>query len=480
MSGAPTKPNPILPSGNASIWSGISENFSFHSSPEAFLANAAVQYHNDNPGAVSERTPIRAKILNRNVVIVSSYKQILQVLDSSKNGSDPAYVAAAPYARLMEPFFPPPNLLLADGCPHAAMRKAWEECAGGDHLQGEEARSRLVEISKKYWETLPQDQPIDLYDKMKDLAWKVFLSIFLDLDERDEPENFAEYVKLQEDLLRGQFSLLPVSINTGFWHSPRKVGIEARKKLQWILSERLRQQRPSWLSRTTGGECRPDDEVVNHLLMATSSLAVKGFASLGLALLLNTFVFREKDNPRRQSSALADWMYVGSAEECSARQAAVLKETMRLSPPIVGVMRRSTSELHLNSSRVQEPDTIIPAQWDAWTYFPGGNRDQCVFGQDADLFRPDRYLDATVEAPLAFGAGPKTCLGSQFTQTAVLAVLDALQNSGISLEGDVQAPGVRAWLGWEAVSSEAWAADMKQLPTQRPAKPVMVRLRPIR
>lgn len=479
------KPKPILPAGNASVWSGISENFSFHSSPEAFLSNAILQHHREHADAVSRRRPVRAKILNRNVVIVSSYRQILQVLDADAkdgsagddgdDGSIPAYVAGAPYARLMEPFFPPPNVLLADGCPHATMRKAWEVCARDQILQrGAESINR---ISQSFWADLPKDCSIDLYETMKDMAWRIFLSTFLDLNEDDEPTAFADYVKLQEELLRGQFSLVPVSINTGFWHSPRKVGIEARKKLQQVLSERITKQMPSWLSGDKGVDGRPEDEIVSHLLMATSSLAVKAFASLTTALLLNAYVFRGKADTGNQQGILVDWMNSGSVEDCVARKAALLQETLRLSPPIVGVMRRSTSELHLAAASSDEPDILVPERWDAWTYFPGGNRDAAVFGEEADLFQPARYLDASPEAPLAFGAGPKTCLGSRFTQSAALTVLDSLHSSGRSLEGDVQAIGVKGWLGWEIASPETWARDMKQLPTQRPAKPVIVRLR---
>ena len=38
--------------------------------------------------------------------------------------------------------------------------------------------------------------------------------------------------------------------------------------------------------------------------------------------------------------------------------------------------------------------------------------------------------------------------------------------------------GVQGWLGWEEdVKPDDWARDIKQLPTQRPIKPIVVTIR---
>ncbi|CAK4002296.1 cytochrome P450 [Lecanosticta acicola] len=457
------KPPPILPPGNAGTLSSITDNFAFHASPEAFLTNYARRYSQEHPHqAARRRRPIRAQILNRNVVIVSAYKQIFQILESQEDGKDgpAAYVAQAPYRQLMEQFFPRPNLLLAEGCLHAEMRSSWDEHAR--KLQQEAVQVHITSVTSRFFSQIALDEPFDLYNALKELSWQLFLGTFLDLNVED-PE-YAEIVRLQENLLRGQFSLLPVSINAGFWHSPRKIGIDARKRLQKIIARR---KRPRWL-----GEGSMDEVAVNHLLMATSSLAVKGFASLMLALLMNTFLFRKGEE------TVWEWMNVDTPEK-GARQQAVLRETLRLSPPIVGVMRRTTRDQTLYNAHDQEPDTLVPSGWDVWSYFAGGNRDPATFGEDAERFRPERYLDdsSSTPSPIAFGAGTKVCLGRDFTQRAAIAVLKSFAKDDSGLYGVVSAAGVRGWLGWEVASPEKWAADMKQLPTQRPSKPVMVSLR---
>lgn len=460
---ATSKPAPLLPAGNAGILTGIGENFGFHASPEVFLSSRILQYQLSNPHVVEGRHAVRAKILNRNVIIVSAYDQIKQVL-APQHDSETPYVAAAPYKQLMESFFPPPNLLLVDGCPHRDMRESWDRCA--EHLVGEEIVSTLTRIAEQYAQELSKAPSFDVYARLKDLAWQLFLRVFLDIGPGDE--SYPQYVSLQEDLLRGQFSLMPISINTGFWQSPRSLGIASRKKLQSMISVMLAKRRPAWLAATA----QPDDELVNHVLMATSSLAVKAFASLALALLLNVLV------DRGQGSIL-ERLPLDDGVSHSISYQAILDETLRVSPPIVGVMRRATKQQILRSVDEREPDVLIPQGWDIWTYFPGSNRDKSVYGADADLFKAERYRPGHDHPPppIAFGTGSKTCLGQAFTRTAAIAVLKAFQRYRLDLETQTLPAGVRGWLGWSVASPEEWARDVKQLPTQRPSRAILASLK---
>ncbi|RMY71611.1 hypothetical protein D0863_05040 [Hortaea werneckii] len=467
------KPEARLPPGTSSFLSGASENFSFYSSPESFIINRILQYHKDRPEEVDKRTTVRAKILNRNVAVVSSYEQIKQVLEPSdgtvKENQQPPYVAKAPYNRLMEPFFPPPNLLLKDGCPHQKSKDQWRQLVQplSDQTVQEQTRSNIASFLQR----VPLDAPLDLYATCKDLGWQIFLSTFLEIEPQTAEYNEVE--KLQEDLLRGQFSLFPVTVNTGFWHSPRKVGIDARKKLQAFIEKRLDSRPPAWLdAQALSKEAR--EETMNHLLMSTSSLAVKGFASLMTALLLNVFLFKGGQSGESVAREIA----VSPQEGRDDQRKAVMKETLRLSPPIVGIMRRTTQQRTLHNSDSNEPDVLVPEGWDVWPYFPGGNRDVAVFGSDADDFDPSRYLKGgkgSPPEPIAFGLGHKRCLGQSFVEHSALAVLEAFEKQGLNLQGTVEAAGVRAWLGWERDDPGVWAKDMKQLPTQHPAQPVMVR-----
>ena len=71
---------PIFPQGSSSILSGLPETFSFHSSPEAFITSRVLRFSDTNPDLIQIRVPIHAKVLNRNVAIVSSYSHVQQIL----------------------------------------------------------------------------------------------------------------------------------------------------------------------------------------------------------------------------------------------------------------------------------------------------------------------------------------------------------------------------------------------------------------
>lgn len=472
------KPPPQVPKGTSSLLTSPTENLSFHSSPESFLASRILQHHKDHLEAIEKREPVRAKILNRDVIILSSYHQIRQVLDpaseESDGGGDPPFVAVAPYRQLMEPFFPLPNLLLNDGAAHSTMKTSWHPCS---HALTSLATSPLLkDLIRTHLASLPLSQPFDLYTMLKDLSWQIYLTTFVDLSPSDPA--FAKIVALQEDLLRGQFSLLPVSVNVGLWHSPRKKGISAREKLQRLLEELLAVRRPAWLSHLP--QSTPAEEIVNHTLMATSSLAVKATASFLLAFLLNMFIYRPPQPEARSWSNAAE---ISTPDERRHRVEAVVQETLRLSPPIVGVMRRATKERVIRREGELEPDVLIPKGWDVWCYFPGANRDHSVYGvaHDTEVLRPIRFHakippQYRLPLPFAFGAGAKSCLGEPFVRQLAMAVYDVFASSGLELQGSVENAGVRGWLGWEIASPEQWAKGMKQLPTQRPSEAVLVRM----
>ncbi len=132
----------------------------------------------------------------------------------------------------------------------------------------------------------------------------------------------------------------------------------------------------------------------------------------------------------------------------------------------------------------------VPAGHDIWLYLSGASRDPTAFGNDADIFRFDRYMtspslpsshrddDADLSGPpppLAFGAGPKTCLGVDLVRQIVLTVGKAMVESRLEMEGMVEDRGMRGWLGWEAGVGPEWVAKgMKQLPVQRPRVAVRV------
>jgi cytochrome P450 len=89
---------------------------------------------------------------------------------------------------------------------------------------------------------------------------------------------------------------------------------------------------------------------------------------------------------------------------------AVVREALRLYPPIWGVAREATASFPLGDYTV-DPGTLLVAS--AWVI----QRDPRWWGPDADNFRPERWLEPTTRPRFAwfpFGAGPHLCIGMRF------------------------------------------------------------------
>ncbi|KAL9586418.1 MAG: hypothetical protein Q9212_000933 [Teloschistes hypoglaucus] len=379
---------PVLPHGSPTAFAGLSETFSFHASPESFISSRVLAFQKSDPALARSRTPIHAKILNRNVAVISSYDHVRQILCDAAVASNLSSGKA--YDELMAPFFPPPNLLLLDAPEHQRQKSVWLK------------RMKTLEstvcatVSKTVLDHLCEIQSgssIDLYESMKSLSWKILLSIFLSdgKGKRSEASTREKVEALQEDLLRGQFSLFPISVNTPFWRSPRSKGLEARRGLESLLASEVNQGACPFATNT--GEERQD--VASHLLLFTSSLAAKAMASLLTALLLNVYVF----NGMAPESSLSDRIRAMDDRRLRSKYVkSLVLETERLSPPVVGIMRRTMQDIVLDSSvnRSQEQSpapTMNPKAWDVWIYFVGAARDPAAFGGTAEVFVPDRYVN---------------------------------------------------------------------------------------
>ncbi|KAL8840158.1 MAG: hypothetical protein Q9176_004006 [Flavoplaca citrina] len=470
--------SPRLPYGSPTTLSGISENFALHSSLESFITARTLAFQKAHPHLADARSPIRAKVLNRDVAILSSYDHVQQILC---NESITSFVSSGQaYDELMAPFFPPPNLLLLDPPDHQKRKEVWLERIRSLDV---DMRTAVRHCVCEHFGSIPSGSVVDLYVSMKSLSWRILLSIFLQNETNGYGGDDASNVEaLHEDLLRGQFSLFPISISTPFWRSPRSTGLQARQQLQSILRSKVSRGKCPFAVGNSGEE----QDIANHLLLFTSSLAAKSIASLLMAVLLDLFLFDEAGTSL--STKIRSIAYAKLRDDYVQ---SMMSEVERLSPPVVGIMRRATKDIILNSRGETIPPTLVPNGWDLWLYFLGAGRDQSVFGENAEDFVPDRFLDAPAsqQEGLAFGAGAKTCLGKDLIRRVVIAVVETCleqapnsqPTSGSMIElqsdGTELAAGVQGWLGWKPkVKPDDWARDMKQLPTQRPRKPIMIKV----
>jgi cytochrome P450 len=120
----------------------------------------------------------------------------------------------------------------------------------------------------------------------------------------------------------------------------------------------------------------------------------------------------------------------------------VFREAMRLFPPVGFIARSVTQNDEMRGKRIKPGDSVVIAPWlihrhrELW--------------DEPDAFKPDRFMDnetgqsrnASRDAYLPFGAGPRVCIGANFAmQEAVLILSQIVQNFDIlPSEGHVPQP----------------------------------------
>lgn len=135
----------------------------------------------------------------------------------------------------------------------------------------------------------------------------------------------------------------------------------------------------------------------------------------------------------------------------------VLTESMRLLPPVHGILREPTADVELGGYRVPEGTPLAISQWVV-------HRDPAHY-DDPTAFRPERWTDEFEAAlhPLAyfpFSSGPRRCVGDRF------ALLEAKL---------VLATVLREYR-FEVVDPVDLESELEASITTRPTRPVRMRV----
>ena len=470
------------------VFTRLNQTFAFHASPEDFISSRLQELAVSEPDLLpsnGEKSIVLASILNRNVHVVASYQLCKEILHSdgqqasnrirSSNAGEElrpdTFAVGRAYRELMSDWFPAPNILMEDGLAHTEHKQQWK-----DQLSTlpSDTETTIREIARTYIKsTLIPGARLDLYESLKALSWDLILGVFLGLGRTTDQKKFSAVETAQEALLRGQFSLFPVSISTPFWQSARSKGLRARQDLQKLLAEHIQQQEANTCPLLRQTHCTKP-EVSSHCLLFTSSIVNKALSSLLTAMLANLFLM-----PGEKSLASLLRSQTGQSREATLRS--ILLETERLSAPEIGVMRRVQQDIVLSTGDGDRASHHVPAGHDVWLYLAGANRDGTVF-EDAEKFHFDRFMHEASEGSahgFSFGAGTKACLGADAVRRMVATFAQELIEAGIELDGVIGELGVKGWLGWDDVAPSAIAKDLKQLPSQRPRNPIMVTVRAV-
>jgi cytochrome P450 len=104
---------------------------------------------------------------------------------------------------------------------------------------------------------------------------------------------------------------------------------------------------------------------------------------------------------------------------------AVCKEVLRIYPTIPVSARCAVRDTFILGQLVPKGTTVFVAPWSV-------NRNPKIWGEDAEAFRPERWLDtpnggaSSNYAFLTFFHGPRSCIGQNFARAELRALVAAL------------------------------------------------------
>ena len=105
-----------------------------------------------------------------------------------------------------------------------------------------------------------------------------------------------------------------------------------------------------------------------------------------------------------------------------------VEELLRWTTPVISFMRTATRATVVRGQAIAEGDPLL-------LVYASANRDESVFGPDADQFRIDRHPNPH----LSFGFGPHFCLGAALARIEARVVLGELLDrfSSVEVAGEV-------------------------------------------
>jgi cytochrome P450 family 135 len=333
------------------------------------------------------------------------------------------------------------SVLLLDGAEHLRERKLMLPAFHGERMR---AYAEVIrEAADKSIESWPVGEPFTLLPQMQSLTLDVIMRAVFGVDAGPRQEELKARIRALLDPVASRVSVLMLALSRGrFGAGAGRRFEESRQVLDELIYEEIAQRRAGGdleerqdvlsmllLARDDGGRSMTDGELRDELV--TLLVAGHETTATGLAwafeLLLRT--------PRVLKRLRAEL-----AEDGDDHLDAVVKETLRLRPVIMGVGRVVRGEpFELGGYQIPPGVEINPS------IATIHRREDCY--TDARAFRPERFLGP--DAPdtytwLPFGGGTRRCLGASFATFEMQVVIRrVLERTRLATVGRRPEKGVR-------------------------------------
>lgn len=318
----------------------------------------------------------------------------------------------------------PRGLMLRDGEDHRYHRRLMQPAFRKDALAAYLGRMRpRIASTVAGWQL---QGSFKFYPAVKRLTLEIAAEVFLDLQLQSEIEqvgrDFTDLVEASSALNR-----LPV---IGRQYAR---GLAGRRRLEQLILDRIPQRREGSGTDLLTQLCRAEDEqgqrysnaeIVDHLIfimMAAHDTTTSALTTIVYALAQNrVWQDRLRERVRSLGKPAPEHEDLAHLEEIDW----VLRESLRLYPPLAVILRRSVRDCEFQGYRILA-DTSV-------TVYPLATQRLPQWWSEPDRFDPERFSPQRAEHrrhPFAwapFGGGAHMCLGLHFAEMQVKAVLHPL------------------------------------------------------
>nr|UWY61439.1 cytochrome p450 11411 [Calotropis gigantea] len=294
--------------------------------------------------------------------------------------------------------------------------EALKKCLGKmDSISQQLLQNHWGENGKKIVEAYPLAKTVTLT-----LSCRFFLGI-------DNPERISRLVKHFDDVTLGLHSVTLNVPGTAFYRA-RKAAAAVRKELLHVIKEKKEVMSASG----------PMQDILSHMIVSSGSHVteneiadkIMGLVVAGYSTVATVIVFLMKyvgerpdiyDKIRTEQMEIGESKKEGELLEWEDMQKMkyswnVIRETMRLNPPLQGTFREVLTDFTYAGY-------TVPKGWKVYWTVSTTNMNPTYF-KEPEKFDPSRFDEGEGQTPytyLPFGGGPRTCPGKEYARLAILA-----------------------------------------------------------
>lgn len=385
------------------------------SPPGRLLLGHTYQFFRNNPLdwftelAESYGDVVQLKIAGQNVVLLSNPADIERVLISNNQN-----YRKGSFQKLVTKSLLGNGLVLAEGEEWRTHRRGLEPVFHPDRIEG--YATQIQSHTNQLLDSWSAGDVIDLEEQMKQLTLRIITDALFGVDiTEDVTELSASFTQISEHFERisQTYIYLPEWIPT-----PRNLAYRrALDTLEAAVEEIIERNRAGDVDRRTVVSHLIENEVgwsETEIRDEMVTLLMAGHETTALALTFTGHLLgRHPEIMSRVTETvrgLEDENFVEELALCSELDR-VVKESLRIYPPVFGVFREPLEDDVLGGYRISSGSILALNQWVV-------HRDSQFFERPEE-FRPGRWTDEFEESLspgeyFPFAAGPRRCLGDRF------------------------------------------------------------------